>query len=768
MTIQSTILGFPRMGERRELKRTLEGFWKGKLSEEQLLSEAKNLRKKHWRKQIESGIDVITVNDFSLYDTVLDTTYMLGVIPKRYEHLKDMGTLRQYFAMARGEEGDSNSVTAMEMSKWFDTNYHYIVPEFSWESTFSDFADKTSIKVLQEIEEAKELVHNDMTRIRPVLVGPITYLVSGKMTDDSDVLSLLPKLVHSYIYLLKEFRDLGLTVQLDEPILVTEIDNRLKDAYRSAYKRIAQEIPTLSIFLATYFGDMHENVNLVAELPVDTVHIDLVRGSTDGIIPIAKSGKNISLGIIDGRNIWKSNLEEKINKLQEIIKNHTDIHYYVSSSCSLLHVPMDVKYETVLNKEIVQWLAFASQKLQEITVLVDACNKGKDAVKSHLEENERAIKNRRNSLLVHNTTVKQRTSSITLEMAKRKSGFLIRKALQEKHLRLPMFPTTTIGSYPQTIDIRKKRSAFRKGEIGEEEYIKAMKDNIKEVVSFQESIDIDVLVHGEPERNDMVEYFGDYFDGFVSTQNGWVQSYGSRCVKPPIIYGDLSRTRAITVDWIAYAQSLTEKPMKAMLTGPITILQWSFVRDDQPRKDTAMQIALLIRDEVRDLENANIKVIQVDEPAIREGLPLRSREYDQYLTWAVNVFKVSTCGVKDETQIHTHMCYSEFNEIIHSIAALDADVLSIEASRSNMDLLNAFKAFKYPNNIGPGVYDIHSPRVPSEQEMIDLIEKAIEFIPKEQLWMNPDCGLKTRTWEEVKQALARMVSAAKTLREKHK
>ncbi|GFR75477.1 5-methyltetrahydropteroyltriglutamate--homocysteine methyltransferase [Elysia marginata] len=695
-------------------------------------------------------------------------TFELKVIPERYKHLENESPLRRYFAMARGEKGDSNSVTAMKMSKWFDTNYHYIGPEFSSGTTFSDFSND-DIKVLNEIAEAKQYVGGDMSRIRPVLLGPVTYLLSGKVSDDlKDRFALLPALTKSYLALLKRVADTGVeVVQLDEPALVTDIDDKVKQAYRNIYITIAKELPSLKIFLSTYFGDIYENANLVAELPLDTVHLDLIRGGEESIKTIAESGKNISLGLVDGRNIWKTDIKRKIEQLKRIAGTYKNTQFYVGSSCSLLHAPMDLSFETKLHSEVANWLAFSVQKLKEIATITKAYNKGERTVKKELEENKKAIQSRMKSMLVHKAEVKNRVSSVTVDMASRNSEFPIRKKKQKQVLSLPLFPTTTIGSYPQTVEIRKKRAAFRKGDITQEAYISAMKDNIKEVVKFQEDVDIDVLVHGEPERNDMVEYFGENFDGFVSTQNGWVQSYGSRCVKPPIIYGDLTRSKPITIEWISYAQSLTKKVMKAMLTGPITILQWSFVRDDQPRKDTAMQIALTIRDEVTDLENANIKVIQVDEPAIREGLPLRKRDRAEYLDWAVNVFKVSTCGVSDNTQIHTHMCYSEFNEIIASIAALDADVISIEASRSRMQLLDAFKEFEYPNDIGPGVYDIHSPRVPSEEEMIDLMERASKFIPKEQLWINPDCGLKTRSWKEVESSLKFMVKAAKKLREKY-
>lgn len=768
--VHSTILGFPRIGAQRELKKALEDFWKDKASEAELLKVARDLRAKHWRMQLDAGIDVLPVNDFSLYDTVLDLSFQLGVIPKRYEHLQSEGRLRRYFAMARGEKGDSSSVIAMEMSKWYDTNYHYIVPEFHAGMKFTDVSKlpEGDVKVLSEIAEAREIVGGNLARIRPVLVGPVTFLTLGKSADGSNPVDLFPALLDAYVALLRRIAHSGVAVvQLDEPALVTDLDETVKALFVTAYEKIAHAVPELSIFLATYFDDLHENVELAAKLPVHTVHVDLVRGSDRAVEELAKAGKNISLGLIDGRNIWKSNLREKSARLNALLAMHqgTPGAWYVSSSCSLLHSPFDAAHETHIDPAIAAWFSFAVQKLREVSLL--SLPQDDPAVKKEIDAISKAVESRANSPLVFKSSVRNRTAAVTPDMAQRKSAFAARRKAQQDKLGLPLFPTTTIGSYPQTQEIRKARADFKKGSLSEQDYIRAMKENIKEVVDFQQSVGLDVFVHGEPERNDMVEYFGENFEGFVSTQNGWVQSYGSRCVKPPVIYGDLLRTGPITVEWIRYAQSISKKPMKAMLTGPITILQWSFVRDDQPRKETAMQIALLIRDEVDDLEQAGIGVIQVDEPAIREGVPLRKRDRAEYLRWAVEAFKVATCSVKDETQMHTHMCYSEFNDIMESIAALDADVLSIEASRSRSDLLDSFKSFKYPNEIGPGVYDIHSPRVPSVEEMVDLIENAMKYIPKEQLWVNPDCGLKTRAWEEVKPALLHMVQAAEILRKRY-
>lgn len=770
--MQSTILGFPRIGAQRELKRALERYWKGRSSEKDLEETARALRSLHWKHQMEAGIDVLPVNDFSLYDAVLDLTFQLGAVPERYKPLEGESKLRRYFAMARGEKGEGG-VTAMEMSKWFDTNYHYIVPEFSKRTSFADLSNAPAedIKILAEIEEAVEAVKGDVDRLRPVLIGPVTYFALGKCIDDVSSADVFHSLLDSYITLVQRVVGTGVRcIQFDEPLLVTNLDEITKSFYVSAYEKIAQSAANIEIFLATYFGGSAENTELISKLPVHVVHVDLVRGNAHCVQALAKSGKRISLGLIDGRNIWKSNLSQKLSQLSDIVNTHKDGNtpWFVSSSCSLLHSPFDTAHEKKMDGGILRWLSFAMQKLREVALLSLAYNSPDDAaVQSEIQSHTADVKSRTLSDRVHKTSVKERVSSITPDMTKRKSDFEKRKIIQRENLKMPLFPTTTIGSYPQTPTIRKSRADFKKNVIIKTQYDAIMRASIREVVSFQEKIDMDVLVHGEPERNDMVEYFGERFDGYASTENGWVQSYGSRCVKPPIIYGDLTRESPITVEWITYAQSLTKRPMKAMLTGPITILQWSFVRDDQSLRDTALQIALLMRDEVTDLERAGISVIQVDEPAMREGLPLKKHNQANYLKWAVEAFKLSTCSVKDSTQIHTHMCYSEFDDIIQSIAALDADVISMEASRSRMDLLNSFKHFDYPNDIGPGVYDIHSPRIPSTKEIVDLLENAVRHIPKEQLWVNPDCGLKTRVWDEVKPSLANMVEAAKIMREKH-
>ncbi len=770
-TIKGTILGFPRMGKQRELKKILEAYWKNEIHADEMITQSTALRKQHLQLLVDLGLDEIPVNDFSLYDHVLDTAIGFGVIPERYTTLsKDF--LRMYFAMARGEKGANHNITAMEMSKWFDTNYHYIIPEFEKNTVFH--ADTIIEKLRHTIEEAKSVIGNASTTIRPVLLGPISFLLLGKMvgTDHTvqknEVLTLLPSLLESYVAVLQSLESLQVqTVQLDEPFLVFNIDKEVQDAYIQAYTYFQQSGGKTKIFLASYFDDITSNIDLISQLPVDTVHVDLVRGSTDSLLPLAKTQTSLSLGIIDGRNIWKADMNTLYETVSQFLaqQESQQLHNcYISSSCSLLHSPFDLSTENTLDTEIKTWLSFAIQKVQEITTLKTAFTTNKESVLSQFTDNQKAIQSRQQSTKVHNEAVKNRIATISDAMIHRNKAYAQRSSIQKQALQLPLFPTTTIGSYPQTKEIRSTRAAYKKGSISYQEYQTFMKNEIQKVVAFQEEVGLDVLVHGEPERNDMVEYFGENFDGFVSTSYGWVQSYGSRCVKPPIIYGDLTRKNAITVDWISYAQSLTKKPMKGMLTGPVTILQWSFVRDDQPRYTTAYQIAFLIRDEIKDLEDADIKVIQVDEPALREGLPLQTTKHKEYLDWAVKSFRVATCGVKDETQIHTHMCYSEFNEIIDSIAQLDADVISIEASRSKMELLEAFKTYQYPNEIGPGVYDIHSPRIPSVQEMVDLLQLALQCIPKEHIWVNPDCGLKTRNWAEVKETLANMVQAAKQFR----
>ncbi|WP_318312685.1 5-methyltetrahydropteroyltriglutamate--homocysteine S-methyltransferase [Flagellimonas crocea] len=766
--MKTSNLGYPRIGAHRELKRACEKYWSGKSAMQDLLDAGKSIRKENWKLQQEKEIDLIPSNDFSFYDQVLDTTLMVGAIPERYSDLKgpDVNLFDLYFAMARGVQRDGVDVIAMEMTKWFDTNYHYIVPEFTKNQGF----ELLSSKAVDEFNEAKSLgIHT-----KPVLLGPVTYLLLGKEKEKGfHRLDLLPELLSVYHDILKKLTDAGATwVQFDEPILSTDLADREQNAITGVYEGIAEKFPNLKILLASYFGEYGNNLDTVLQLPVCALHLDLRRGprELDKILSSGKLNRNVSLslGVIDGRNIWKNDFR---SSMEIILKTKTQLgmeRVFISPSCSLIHVPCDLELERnegTLSKEIKEWMAFANQKLEELHNLKTLVSVPDYESHSIFMDNLASMEKRKNSIVIHKPLVKQRVEKLRERDYHRITPFEKRKILQEAHLKLPLFPTTTIGSFPQTQELRNMRSLYKKGKLSEDEYVEyLMKETIKAVL-FQEEIGLDVHVHGEFERNDMVEYFGEQLEGFVFTQNGWVQSYGSRCVKPPIIYGDVSRPHAMTVFWTSFAQALTEKPVKGMLTGPVTMLQWSFVRDDQPRSTTCNQIALALLDEVIDLEKAGIGIIQVDEPAIREGLPLHKKEWDHYLDWAIGSFKLSTSGVKDSTQIHTHMCYSEFNDIINNIADMDADVITIECSRSQMELLNAFKAFDYPNDIGPGVYDIHSPRVPNIEEILELLRKAESVLPASKLWVNPDCGLKTRGWEETKKALKVMVSAARQMRE---
>jgi 5-methyltetrahydropteroyltriglutamate--homocysteine methyltransferase len=754
-------LGFPRIGLKRELKKSLESYWKGEISKEELLKTGKELRLRHWQLQKDAGISFIPTNDFSYYDHILDAACLFGCIPERY----DLNDPDLYFSMARGSQKNGRDVIAMEMTKWFDTNYHYIVPELKKGQTFKLSTDK----IFAETKEAQDAGFNAY----PVLIGPVSFLMLAKKADDfTDCRCTLVKpLVDIYIEICQKLLAQGVTwIQLDEPCLALDLEDRYKAAYKAAYKQLKDAVPEIDIFMPTYFDGLRDNIDLAFSLPVTAIGVDIVR-APDQLEPCVKkakeTGKFLALGIVDGRNVWKNDLSASLAQLEKAKAVLGDA-FAVSASCSLLHTPIDLDAETKLDAELKNWMAFSKQKLFEIATLAKGAWHGRDAIKAELEESDKAAASRKTSARIHNDAVQKRMASITPAMASRKSPFSERRKLQQADLKLPAFPTTTIGSFPQTPDIRNARAAFKKGELDQAGYTAAMKKEIETVVRYQEDADLDVLVHGEPERNDMVEYFGEQLDGYAFSQNGWVQSYGSRYVKPPIIYGDISRPRPMTVEWSKYAQSLTRRPMKGMLTGPITILCWSFVRNDQSREKTAKQIALAIRDEVVDLEKAGIKVIQIDEPALREGLPLREADWKAYLKWSVEAFRLSASGVADATQIHTHMCYADFNDIIESIGALDADVISIETSRSQMELLDAFGTYEYPNEIGPGVYDIHSPRIPSTQEMVDLMEKAAKVLPIEQLWVNPDCGLKTRGWAEVKPALANMVEAAKILRKRYK
>ncbi|QOJ24040.1 MAG: 5-methyltetrahydropteroyltriglutamate--homocysteine S-methyltransferase [Gammaproteobacteria bacterium] len=749
-------LGFPRIGKNRELKLALEKYWQGAISEAALLNSARNLQTQHWQDQ--SQLDWIPAGDFSLYDHVLDTSFLLGNIPERVSALTG-SELDSYFRVARGRSAADKSacscVSAGEMTKWFDTNYHYIVPEFARDTKFSLNASR----LLEQIRQAQH-IH---PRVKPVILGPVTYLWLGKSKDSSEKLDLLDDLLAVYAQLLGALKNAGAEwVQIDEPVLVMELSEPWKHALRKAYFQL-QAAP-IKLLLTTYFGQLQDNLQLACELPVAGLHLDAVSAPDEvaKVIDWLPSHKILSLGVVSGRNIWKTDLTAVLDWLQPV---HTRLQdrLWLAPSCSLLHVPVDLDSEQKLDADIRSWLAFAVQKLDEIAILAKALNHGRASVAAALQENQAAITSRKQSRRVHQVEVKGRLQEVTDAMGKRRSPYQQRAVVQRNRFHLPLFPTTTIGSFPQTQQIRQARRDFRAGQLTEADYRRAMRKEIEFCVREQEALGLDVLVHGEPERNDMVEYFGEHLDGFAFTEFGWVQSYGSRCVKPPVIYGDVSHPQAITTEWIEYAQSLTKKPMKGMLTGPVTMLNWSFVRDDQPRSETCLQLALAIRDEVLALEQAGIRMIQIDEAALREGLPLRKSQWNDYLNWAIRAFRITANGVRDETQIHTHMCYSEFNDIIQAIARMDADVITIETSRSDMELLDAFDQFQYPNEIGPGVYDIHSPNIPSVDSIIQLMQKAAQRIPPERLWVNPDCGLKTRNWDEVKPALSNMIAASRQL-----
>ncbi len=753
-------LGFPRIGADRELKFAQEAYWKGQSSLEQLHAIGAELRRTNW--ELQSALDLAPVGDFSFYDQMLDMSFTLGCLPERVRGFEG-DVLDNYFRVARGRSAEGANinegccgVAAGEMTKWFDTNYHYIVPEFMADTEFALDASR----LIEQIREAKSQGIN----VKPVVIGPVTYLALGKAKDDSNKLALLPKLLPIYQQLLEAIASEGIEwVQIDEAILVTELDSQWKQAFETAYQ--ALNTGKVKLLLTTYFGQLLENLPLMASLPVAGVHLDAInaRDEVTALIQALPTDRVLSLGVINGRNIWKTDLNGLLDWLEPVSKQLGN-RLWIAPSCSLLHVPVDLDSEAKLDGEIKSWLAFAKQKLEELRVLKVALNDGRDAVRAELDANRAAIESRRSSPRVNNPTVKDAVAKIDSKLGQRKSSYAQRADKQAEILKLPKFPTTTIGSFPQTLDIRRTRRQFKAGKIDEATYRSAMQAEIARCVREQESLGLDVFVHGEAERNDMVEYFGEQLDGYVFSEFGWVQSYGSRCVKPPILFGDISRPNPMTVEWTTYAQSLTDKPMKGMLTGPVTILNWSFVRDDQPRSVSCKQLALAIRKEVLDLEKAGVKVIQIDEAALREGLPLRRSQWLEYLGWAVESFRIAANGVADETQIHTHMCYSEFNDIIESIAQMDADAITIETSRSDMELLEAFENFNYPNEIGPGVYDIHSPNIPSEEHIIGLMQKAGERIPAERLWVNPDCGLKTRQWDEVIPALTNMVSAAKKLR----
>nr|WP_298143857.1 5-methyltetrahydropteroyltriglutamate--homocysteine S-methyltransferase [uncultured Pseudomonas sp.] len=768
-------LGFPRIGADRELKKALEAYWKGDLDEAGLQAVGRELRAAHWQLQKNAGIELLPVGDFAWYDQVLNHSLAFGVIPERFRPADGKPTLDTLFAMARGAVGNKGShgccggahaqtLHAQELTKWFDTNYHYLVPEFSADQQFQLSWEQ----LFDEVEEAHALGH----RVKPVLIGPLTYLWLGKIKgadpeDKSfDRLELLERLLPVYGEILQRLAAQGVEwVQIDEPILVLDLPQAWKNAFERAYNLLQRE-PGKKL-IATYFAGLEDNLGLAASLPVDGLHIDLVRAPEQfpSILDRLPAYKVLSLGVVNGRNVWRTDLEKALAILQQA-QERLGERLWVAPSCSLLHCPVDLKREDQLDAELKSWLAFAVQKCAEVALLTRALNHPQDAqVQSALAESRAIQASRAQSPRIHKPAVQARLAAVTAADSQRQSPFATRIEQQRARLQLPAFPTTTIGSFPQTTSIRLARQAFKQGKLSATEYTEAMHSEIRHAVEVQENLGLDVLVHGEAERNDMVEYFAEQLDGYAFSRFGWVQSYGSRCVKPALIYGDLSRPRPMTVEWIRYAQSLTGKVMKGMLTGPVTMLMWSFPREDISREAQARQLALALRDEVLDLEAAGIRIVQIDEAAFREGLPLRKAQWPGYLAWATEAFRLCASGVRDETQIHTHMCYSEFNDVIEAIAAMDADVITIETSRSDMELLDAFEAFDYPNDIGPGVYDIHSPRVPDSAEMVKLMRKAARRIPAERLWVNPDCGLKTRAWAETEAALVNMVAAARQLRE---
>ncbi|CAL4317957.1 5-methyltetrahydropteroyltriglutamate--homocysteine S-methyltransferase [Buchnera aphidicola] len=753
MTVFNHILGFPRIGSKRELKKAQEEYWSGKITKKELFSVGKKLRKENWKQQKKYGIDFLPVGDFSWYDQVLTTSMFLGNIPIRHKNSDSSVDIDTMFRIARGSAPKGKSVPASEMTKWFNTNYHYIVPEFYKNQEFS----YSWSQLLEEVDEALSLGY----KIKPILLGPLTYLWLGKIKGDYfNRIDLLHKILPIYKHVLTELSNRGISwVQIDEPILGLELSNKWKEGFKFAYRFLGDDYKNL--LLTTYFEDINLNLDLIVQLPVAGLHIDLLSGNYDLLALNSKLPKDwlLSLGMVNGRNIWKTDLVYWFNKLMPILSKRKNI--WVGSSCSLLHSPIDLNLEKNLNQEIKNWFSFALQKCFELSMFSKSLN-NKDI--TGIEEWSNLLHTRNVSEFVHNKNVQDRLEKLNCQNLDRKHPYSIRFSKQKEALKLPIFPTTTIGSFPQTESIRKVRRDFKSGVVSIENYNKHIQDNIKKVISEQELLDIDVLVHGEVERNDMVEYFGENLNGFVFTDYGWVQSYGSRCVKPPVIIGDIYRTKAITVKWSKYAQSLTNKLVKGMLTGPITILCWSFLREDVSKEIIAKQISLSLQDEVSDLESAGIKIIQIDEPALREGLPLRKKDWENYLSWAVNAFKLTCVNVKSTTQIHTHMCYCEFEDIMNAIVRLDADVITIETSRSDMQLLEFFKNFKYPNGIGPGVYDIHSPNVPKIQDIEKLLKKALTYISKQNLWVNPDCGLKTRTWIETRKALKNMVIAAKNMR----
>lgn len=756
MATTTHILGYPRIGEKRELKFAQEKYWRGEIDQNELKQVGAVLRENNWNTQTEAGLTFAAAGDFAWYDHVLTTTLLLGHVPKRHANgFPDLDTL---FKVGRGQSQascDCKGAAASDMTKWFNTNYHYIVPEFSKDDSF----EVSWPQLFEEVNDAIKAGH----KVKPVLLGPLSYLYLGKEVEEGfDRLTLLPRILTAYQAILSKLAGLGVEwVQIDEPILSLELEDKWADAFKLAYQVIRSDVKVL---LTTYFDSVSDTLDKIIELPVDGLHIDLSASpeQLDGVVAKLPEDWILSAGVVNGRNVWRTDLSKQLERLQPVKEKIGD-RLWVASSCSLLHSPVDLDLEPSLSDEVKSWFAFAKQKVTEVALLGRALDGDPNAILA-CDTYSQPIKDRKTATHVNKPQVQARLNSITASLGERSAPYAERAAHQAEVLDLPLLPTTTIGSFPQTGEIRVQRSAYRTGKLSEAEYHQALKGHIADAVKRQEALDLDVLVHGEAERNDMVEYFAENLAGFQTTKFGWVQSYGSRCVKPAIVVADIEREKPITVEWSTYAQSLTSKQMKGMLTGPVTILCWTFPREDITRKEIADQLALALRDEVSDLQDAGINIIQIDEPAIREGLPLKKRDHKAYLQWAVDAFKVSAASAKPETQIHTHMCYSEFNEIIDSVAALDADVITIETSRSNMELLKAFEEFNYPNEIGPGVYDIHSPNIPTQEWIEGLLKKAAEKVPVQRLWVNPDCGLKTRNWAETEAALANLVSAAKKLR----
>lgn len=751
--MEAHILGFPRIGTNRELKKALESYWKGTSKKEDLFACENALKERHWWLQRDQGLSMVTVGDFSFYDQMLDTICLLGMIPQRFSTVADELELDRYFRMARGDA--AANIPAMEMTKWFDSNYHYLVPEFTPGMTICRSSDKL----------VRDTVHalSREFRAKPVLIGPLTYISLGKEYSSCDRWNYLDAIVDVYCSVLAELAPLCDWIQLDEPILCNDLPEQVRTRFTPVYQKLKQAANGSKLLLATYFGSLDENLTTALETGCDALHLDLVRGKEqlNQVLDQLPATVTLSLGLVDGRNIWKNNLRCSKETIETVMQRIGSKRVMVASSCSLQHVPVDLLQEKSLDPTLKGWMAFAVQKCREVAVLAQISGGEHEPL---LRESDALFAERQADARIVRQEIRNRADAVTETELNRSSPYPVRKQRQAAWLQLPLLPTTTIGSFPQTSQIRSIRKSFTSGTLAEVAYRSFIKSEIRSVIEQQERLGLDILVHGEAERNDMVEYFGQQLDGFCFTNNGWVQSYGSRCVKPPVIFGDIARTASMTVDWISYAQSLTEKPVKGMLTGPVTILNWSFVRDDLPRAEVCKQIALAMRDEVQDLEKAGIGIIQIDEAALREGMPLRHKDAEIYLRWAVDCFRLTAAVASDETQIHTHMCYSKFNAIMPWIIAMDADVISIEASRSKMELLHAFQQSSYPNEIGPGIYDIHSPRVPEVDELCSLIRLALQVIPSDRLWINPDCGLKTRQWPETIASLRNMIDAVNRIR----